>query len=394
MSFQDIKAQDKPIQILKEYIKRSRLRGSYLFVGEEGVGKKLVAKTLAKALNCEGQTLDSCDNCVPCLKIEKGQHPDIHIIDGSTSSFDRLRTNPERVKRVEGSLTINPERSRRIEGPVSPGVNLEPGQRIVGQESDSIKIEHIRQLQKDINLKPYTGEKKVFIIDNAHNLTAEAQNALLKILEEPPDDSLIILISAKPALLFKTIISRCRMMKFWPLPRTKLEEILKKDFHLDNNLAHFLAYSCEGRIGQALKLKDTDILREKNRIIDAFTPLETMDRQKKDAVSLTGFTQVKRSGPDRLSIENRNNIRAHLNILAGWFRDMYLIKIGTPYSELINLDRKEELLRLMHRYAFTDLYEILHSLSDTLLYLERNINVKLLLANLREDISYGARRAT
>jgi len=336
MSFQDIKGQDKPIQILKEYIKHSRFTGSYLFVGEEGVGKKLVAKTLAKALNCENQTLDSCDSCVSCLKIEKGQHPDIHIIDSSAT-----------------------------------GVNLEQGQRSDAAVSDSIKIEYIRQLQKDINLKPYEGKQKVFIIDNAHNLTAEASNALLKILEEPPASSLIILISAKPALLFKTIISRCKMMKFYPLQRTKLEEILKKDFHLDNNPAHYLAYSCEGRIGRALKLKDIDILREKNRIIDA-------------------FTQVRRADPDKFSIENRNNARNHLNILAGWFRDMYLIKIGTPYSGLINLDRKEELLRLMHRYTFTDLYEIFNSLSKSLLCLEQNVNIKLLLSNLREDISYEA----
>jgi len=337
MLFKDIKGQDKPIQILREYIKSSHLGGSYLFVGEEGIGKKLVAKTLAKALNCGGQALDSCDSCVSCLKIEKDQHPDIHIIDSSASPF----------------------------------VDLESGQRTGAQESNSIKIDYIRQLQKDINLKSYEGNSKVFIIDNAHNLTAEAANALLKILEEPPPGSLIILISAKPALLFKTIISRCKIMKFYPLQRTKLEEILKKDFHLDNNLAHYLAYSCEGRIGRALKLKDIDILREKNRIIDT-------------------FTLVRSSGLDKLSIENRNNVRTHLNILAGWFRDMYLIKIGAPYSELINLDRREELLRLMHRYAFTDLYEIFNSLSNALLYLERNVNIKLLLSNLRWSLKTEA----
>ena len=161
------------------------------------------------------------------------------------------------------------------------------------------------------------------------------------------------------------------MMKFYPLQRTKLEEILKKDFHLDNNLAHYLAYSCEGRIGRALKIKDIDILSEKNRIIDA-------------------FTLVNRPGSNKLSVENRNSVRAHLNILAGWFRDLYLIKIGTPYSELINLDRKEELLRLMHRYAFTDLYEILNSLSNSLLYLGRNVNIKLLLSNLKWSLKNEA----
>jgi len=347
MSFKDIKGQDRPIQILKEYIKHSRLTGSYLFAGEDGVGKKLVAKTLAKALNCEGRALDSCDSCVPCLKIEKGQHPDIHIIDGSTTL--------------------------RIDSPASSGADPEGGRRTAREDSASIKIEDIRQLQKDIHLKPYEGRHKVFIIDNAHNLTAEAGNALLKILEEPPPESLIILLSAKPALLFKTIISRCKMMKFYPLQRAKLEEILKEDFHLDNNPAHFLAYYCEGRIGRALKLKDTDILREKNLVIDA-------------------FTLVRRSGQDKPSIENRNNARAHLNIVAGWFRDMYLIKIGAPYRELINLDRKEELLRLIQRYTFTDLYEIFNSISNSLFYLERNVNIKLLLSNLREDIGYGAKR--
>ena len=314
MSFRDIKGQDRPLQILREYIKQSRFTGSYLFVGEDGIGKKLVAKTLAKALNCENETLDSCDRCVPCLKIESDQHPDVHRLDT--------------------------------------------------EASDSIKIEYIRQLQKDISLKPYEGKKKVFIIDDAHNLTAEAANALLKILEEPPEDSLIILISAKPALLFKTIVSRCKCFRFYPLQRTKLEEILKNDFHLDNNLAHFLAYFCEGRFGRALRLKDINILKEKNRIID-------------------GFALARRSDLENLSIENRNNVRDYLNILAGWFRDIYFVKVGMPYAELINLDRKDDLLKNMGRYTLFDLEEILNSLSNSLLYLEQNVNTKLLLSNLR-----------
>ncbi len=337
MSFKDIKGQDKPTQILKEYIKHSRLTGSYLFVGEEGIGKKLFAKTLAKAVNCEGGVVDSCDKCASCLKIEKGRHPDVHIIGG----------------------------------PDSPGVNLEHSQAMGIEDSDSIKIEYIRQLQKDINLKPYEGRKKVFIIDNAHNLTAEAGNALLKILEEPPLNSLIILISSKASLLFKTIISRCKMMKFYPLQRTELEEVLKKDFRLDDNLAHFLAYFCEGRIGRALKLKDTDILRERDRTIDT-------------------FTLARRPVQDKLSTENRSSVCAHLNILAAWFRDMYLIKIGAPYRELINLDRKAELLRLMHRYTYVDLYEAFNSISGSLLNLERNINIKLLLTNLKWSLKAEA----
>ena len=113
------------------------------------------------------------------------------------------------------------------------------------------------------------------------------------------------------------------------MQRTKLEEFLRKDFHLDNNLAHYLAYFCEGRIGRALKLKDTDILREKNRIIDAFTPhlwTYSKNNKKNEYNKGAGFTLVRRPGEDKLSIENRNNVRVHLNILAAWFRDMYLKK--------------------------------------------------------------------
>ena len=322
MSFKDIKGQDKPIQILKSYIQQSRLASGYLFVGPDGIGKAFIAKTLAKAVNCQETTLDSCDRCASCLKIDRNQHPDVHYLHNS--------------------------------------------------ESDAIKIEHIRHLQKDINLKPYAAEKKVFIIDNAHYLTAEASNAILKILEEPPADTLIILISSKPALLFKTIISRCKIVRFLPLKRDRLKETLKKDYGLDNDQAHFLAYFSEGRIGQALKLKDTDILREKNRIIDEFT--------------------LNKIGLMNLSILNKEGVIRLLNILATWFRDIYLVKIGMPHLELINLDRKTQILRLMNRYSLFDLDEILNSISNSLLYLEQNINIKLLLSNLSEDISYGAKR--
>lgn len=309
MSFKDIRSQDKAIQILKEYIKESRLQGGYLFAGPEGIGKVLVAKTLAKAVNCYRDCLDSCDNCISCIKIEKNQHPDVH-----TYGFS---------------------------------------------------IEDARQLKKDISLKPYEAKKKVFIIDNAHHLTTEASNALLRVLEEPPRDSLIILVSSKPRLLFKTIISRCKIIRFHPLKRMELEEILKKDYCLDSELAHLLAYFCEGRIGSALRLKDTDILREKNRIIDEFV------------------SSSKSQSLESLSTQNRENMREYLNILAAWFRDIYLIKIGMPHSELINLDRKAQILKFMSRYTLFDLDEILNHIKDAFLYLEQNVNIKLLLSNLK-----------
>lgn len=318
MSFQDIKGQDKSINILQSYLHDKSSACSYLFIGPQGLGKFLAAKTLAKAINCLEKSTDSCEKCASCLKIEKNQHPDVHIIDAG----------------------INPD-----------------------VDSNAIKIECIRQLQKEINLKPYEARKKVFIINDAHNLTAEASNALLKTLEEPPADSLIILVTSKPGLLFKTAISRCKIIKFYPLKRSRLKDLISREYSCDENLAHFLAYFCEGRIGQALRLKDTDLLSQKNKIIDEII----LRKQSLEYVA----------GPDR------EELRKYLNVLATWFRDIYMLKIGMPHAELINFDRRKELLKSMGLYSFTALNEIIRFISDALLYLEQNVNPKLLLSNLK-----------
>ncbi|MFH0790715.1 MAG: DNA polymerase III subunit delta' [Candidatus Omnitrophota bacterium] len=319
MSFKDIKGQDKTIAILKEYLRQSRVASAYLFAGPEATGKKLIAGIFAKALNCRENIFDSCDTCPSCLKMDKSGHPDLHFIGGPADNNT--------------------------------------------DKTDAIKIEDIRQLQKDINLKPYEAKIKVFIIDNAHRLTPEASNALLKILEEPPMHSLIILITHKPALLFKTIISRCQVLKFYPLTRNKLKEILKTDYSLNDNQAHFLAYFSEGRLGYALMLKEKDILKDKNRIID-------------------GFLSHKNIALGNSLEKNRHELRAYLNIMAVWFRDIYLIKAGYPGSEIINSDRENELLASTDKYSFNDLDEIFKSISNTVLYLEENLNIKLLLSNL------------
>ncbi len=314
MSFRDIKGHNQPINLLKIALSQNRFASAYLFTGEGGIGKSLVAKTIAKAINClQNNNFDSCDQCISCRKIENLTHPDVHW--------------------------ITPE-----------------------NQGSAIKIEQIRKLKQDISLKAYQAKSKVFIIEEAHNLTAEAQNAFLKILEEPPAHSLIILISSKPQLIFSTILSRCQKIRFRPLSRFKLEQFLISDLKLDLVLSHYLAYFCEGRIGEALGLKDKDILREKNRIIDEFT------------FSRTSYETIEL---------NRHRFREILDILVSWFRDMYFIKVGLPFAGLINLDRKEDLLKVMGRYSYFDLDSIIDFISDSTLYLEQNINLKLLMNNLR-----------
>lgn len=314
MSFNDILGQELPIQILQGYISEGRLAGGYLFLGPQGIGKKLAAITLAKTVNCLEATTDSCDRCSSCRKIEAATHPDVHVIEPQDDEAE-------------------------------------------------IKIEYIRKLKSDIALRPYEGKKKVFIINDAHKLNPESSNALLKVLEEPPKDSLIILITDRPALLFKTVISRCKTVRFFPQRRQELEAALKKDFGFESTSSHYLAFFYEGRLGSALKMKGKDILKEKNYLIDSLV------LKRHDSFNYT-------------ETPNRDELKLQLNILAGYFRDIYLIKIGSPHAELINLDRSAELLRVMSRYSFSELNEILGLISNSLSYLDHNINAKLLLHNL------------
>jgi len=316
MSFSAIKGQDQAVHLLKSYIDNSRFEGGYLFTGPEGVGKKMAAIALAQGLNCQNESFDLCDTCPSCSKIKAGQHPDIYIIS---------------------------------------------------EDGSEIRIDAIRQLQKRISFRPYEASYKVFIINNAHTLTAEASGALLKILEEPPSKSPIILITEKPNLLFKTIISRCKAIKFNSLKRQALEEILKTEYSLDNDLAHFLAFFSEGRIGRALSLKDSDIMFKKNNIFD-----KVILKDKPSA--------------DAFMTSDRVEIRNFLNILAAWFRDIYILKIGMPEKEIINIDRRNQLQETLKRFSFTDLASNFVSLSNALISLEHNVNTRLLLANFEVEL--------
>ncbi|MDP2927399.1 MAG: DNA polymerase III subunit delta' [Candidatus Omnitrophota bacterium] len=312
MRFNDILGHSKALGIIGAYLEKSRFSGAYIFSGPEGIGKRMVAKIIAAQLNCTGQVDRPCGSCSCCLKIQKETHPDLHIIQNGQSQ---------------------------------------------------IKMEDIRGILRQANFRPYEGAVKVFIIDNAHKLNSEAANSLLKVLEEPPKDVLIILVTHKPQNIIKTVLSRCKVIKFSPLIRAQLETVLIKNYALDKATAHFLAFYAEGRLGLALRLKDTPLLQEKNKIFDSFIlSAKPLDHN--------------------IMNQSKEQLQVCLNILASWFRDIYLLKCGASDKETIHLDRHSDLLKLIPRFSFKQLDDIMATLSESSLYLEKNINSKLLLHNL------------
>ena len=311
MRFDEIIGQENALNIIRAHLKNNRFFGAYLFSGPEGTGKKMTARVASAALNCADPHNPPCGTCASCQKIRKEEHPDLHIIANGQSQ---------------------------------------------------VKSEDIREILRQANFRPFEGRSKVFIIDNAHKLNIEAANSLLKVLEEPPANVVIILVTHKPQNIIKTVLSRCKMVKFSSLPRARLEEVLIKNYAQDRLSAHFLAYYAEGRLGLALRLKDLPLLQEKNKICDNLLSNRPLDR------NIIG--------------QNKEQLQGALNILASWFRDIYLIKAGLDEKESINADRKLDLIKAASQYSYKQLDEIIWSIGESALYLEKNVNSKLLIHNL------------
>jgi DNA polymerase-3 subunit delta' len=230
------------------------------------------------------------------------------------------------------------------------------------KEGANIKIDAVRELIKDIYLKPFQAQKKVCIIDEAQQMKHEAANALLKTLEEPPANSVLILVTDDLNALFSTIVSRSQVVRFYPLKSREIKDILINEHGLDGTKAHVLSRLSGGRLGEAVKYKDDDMFQRRNSIID-------------------GVSKLPRAG---LSFEDmpKDKARLYLNILLAWFGDILSAKAGADESVFVNIDKKDIIFAEARRLGFDHLEDVINSIVMTLSYLDQNANAKLALSVL------------
>jgi len=323
MSFNDIVGQERAIKILTKSLKENKISSSYIFVGSEGTGKKLAAIEFTKAVNCLNLSEDSeaCEDCQSCSEISKQRSPDLKIIEPIKSS---------------------------------------------------IKIEQIREMRKEIGLKPFKNRKKIYIIDKAEKMTIEASNCLLKTIEEPPCYAIIILICSKIDPILPTIVSRCQIINFGLISSYKIKEfLLNKNKNLEKEKAEIISRLAQGSIGSALKLlsgKEYFIRREE--VLDY---LSTISPGKYgDDV----FTKVEKmvSGIDR--------IEDILEMIKLWYRDILIIKNTRDQKYIANCDKLEILEEKSQIYSQEILIDILDYLEQIEEYLIKNVNKRLILERL------------
>jgi len=318
--FRDILGQERVLRYLKAALGEGRLAHAYLFLGPEGVGKESVARALAAALNCEapGEDGDACGGCPSCKRMAAGTHPDLHVIY-----------------------------------PASEG------------RSPQIKIEQIREFRRLTAYAPVAGGWRVALIKPAEALNDEAANALLKTLEEPPPQHLLILTAGVEADLFPTVVSRCQKLAFTPLPYPLIQAELGRR-GLDAAQAALLAALSGGSLGRVLALEPEEFLRQRRQV---FSDLEGLRRG--DATAALDWAQRLAKDPAATDLV--------LRLTQLWYRDLLLLACGAPEGLLAHQDRLAELKAEAARKETKLWLAKLAALSAAQRHLRANLNPELTL---------------
>ncbi len=317
MRFSDIQGQDKAIHILQRAIQNQHIAHAYLFTGPEGVGKKNTALALAQYLNCEAadpQTFSSCGQCASCVQIDCGSHPDL--------------------------------------------IFLEP-------DGNSIKIEQIRNLLSKISLRNYESTYKVAIINDAHLMTEQAANCLLKTLEEPTDNTVFILVTSQVQNLPITILSRCQQVQFNVLPSAVIQDILQR-LHPER----------QSQIGLASALSQGSV-----STAEVLLANEEIAAARQDFYRL--LNQLEQFNPADIILwceqwdKNKKMVRSLLELAQLWYHDLLILRTTGRLELLVNQDYLAQ-LKAQQQEPQT-LLQVLQYFQTAISQLESNASPRLVL---------------
>ena len=326
---------------LRKTLANDRVAHAYLFTGPDGIGKRCTAIALAHALLCQAAPQRGCTACPACVSLQAGSHPDYYF-----------------------------------SAPL-------PGKQSMG-------IDQIRAMQRFLALRPVRGGKKVCILNEAHILTDQAQSALLKILEEPPGDAIIVLIAVSGATLSLPLLSRCQHVRFAPLPVQDVERILRQEAGLEADTASLLARYSRGSIGRALSLDLPTLMEERQRVVEH---LSAVHRASFSTLSeLAEWLVADRSSKTKKKAETPQALEkgARLELVLAWYEEAlrYLL-IGN--SAVVRY--QDCLPALAQATANVGIPRALHDLTvvyETIQSLGRNANPRLVVEDMLLELAEAA----
>lgn len=311
------------VQLLAAALASGRLTHAVLFTGPRQVGKRTLALALAAALNCTADG-SPCGHCRACRRIAQGTHPDVQLIEAEDGRGGR-----------EGVL----------------------------------KIDQIRALQRAVALAPMESPYKVFVLRDIDQANLPATNALLKTLEEPPGQVVLLLTSSRPHRLLPTVISRCQIIPLRPLPQEQIADALVTHWQAEADQARLLARLSEGRLGWAVeRLTDRDAWEQRTQVLA-------------DVREVSGSTAVQRLAYAEALSKQSAAVQPTLILWASWWRDLLLVQQNCP-EYISNVDWQTELEAYASAYDPLQVRQFLLRLRLAPVQLNQNVNVRLLLETL------------
>ncbi len=304
--------------MLQRAMKNEKVVNSYLFLGSEGIGKKFVALQFAKALNCLGGEADggdACDHCSSCKKIDHGFHPDVLLIE---------------------------------------------------PEGQNIKVDQVRQLQKGLAYRPYEGKRRVCILTAADRMAPNMSNTLLKTLEEPPLHTVIVLLANSSRFILPTILSRCQLIRFNPLPTLMVSKWLTENKGLDEAEAHRLASLSEGSPGKALEIQEEIKEISREELLKDWMGLKSLSPEK--IGSWVGSLPTE-----------RESLLLILEVAKTLLRDLVMMKTLKKEPNLIHSDLLPVIEPMATNWSLSTLLKRMEILNQTALAIRANANTGLAL---------------
>ena len=317
----EVVGQKRLVGMFDNILEEGRLVNSYLLKGPKGIGKKNFALYMAAKILCEENK--ACGKCFSCRKIENNNHPDLILFS---------------------------------------------------KGDDTILVKDIEDIIERINVKPYEGDKKVVIIENIENMRIEAQNKFLKTLEEPSDDTIIILTANHLNTVLETIISRCQLFTLQRAENEEIERYLMQK-GVNSYRAKAISKLSDGILGNALKYLNKDYTELREQTIDIATKIHKLD----------GFELLELAN---FFVDNKERIVDILDIMAYWFRDVLMYKLMLNRDALINEDYSDIIINESKLLSLNKIYKIIDNISEAKRKLNFNSNFQLtfeaMLLNIQE----------
>lgn len=328
VGFHDILGHEQIIAHLQNAIEEDKVSHAYIFNGPEASGKMMLAEAFAMALQCEGEGKRPCLECRSCRQAADHNQPDIIYVSH--------------------------------------------------EKPNTIGVDDIRtQINNDIDIKPYSSRYKVYIVDEAQKMNQQAQNALLKTIEEPPAYAIILLLTTNADSFLQTILSRCITLNLKAVKEDKIKEYLMKHYQIPDYQADICAAFSQGNVGKAIQLASSEEFGElKASVLQLMKRLEDID-----LYEMTGA--VKQIAEYKLSVND------YFDLMMIWFRDVLYLKATNDVDGLIFKDEVYDIKKQAAKRSYQGIETILEALEKAKIRLNANVNfdlvIELLLLTIKEN---------